>query len=149
MLQAITPGDDIYDFKFNLQKKSNIDNNRYQKKTSLPSIKSYKDQMIGTQDVRTCINFNNKNRSIDETTLLFNFLKKDTSPTSISNLVTINNNKINSNFFFNRNNKLKTIPQQLKKSNSIANMNLVNPNKVFKTIIISAKIKHKARIFRK
>ena len=148
MLQAITPGDDIYDFKFNLQKKSNIDNNRYQKKTSLPSIKSYKDQMIGTQDVRTCINFNNKNRSIDETTLLLNFLKKDTSPTSISNLVTINNNKINSNLFFNRNNKLKTIPQQLKKSNSIANMNLVNPNKVFNVLSIPGNIQVKNKILK-
>jgi len=148
MLQAITPGDDIYNYKFNLQKKSNIANNRYQKVTNLPTIKSYKDQMTGTQDVRTCINFINKNRSINETTLLFNFIKKDSSPTSISNLITNTNNKINPNFYFNRNNKLKSIPQKLTKSNSSANMNLANPNKVFNVLSIPGNIQVKNKIIK-
>ena len=135
-MQAITPGDDIYNYKFNLQKKSNISNNRHQNITNLPSIKSYKDQMTGTKDVRTCINFNNKKQNINETTLMFNFLKNDSSPTSITNMITNNNNNINPNFVFNRNNKLKSIPQQLKKSNSIANMNLIHPNKIFNVLSI-------------
>ena len=104
--------------------------------------------MTGTQDVRTCINFINKNRSINETTLLFNFIKKDSSPTSISNLITNTNNKINPNFYFNRNNKLKSIPQKLTKSNSSANMNLANPNKVFNVLSIPGNIQVKNKIIK-
>ena len=116
MLEAITPGDNIYNYRYNLQKKSNISlnyNNQYRKINALPVIKTFKDQMTATEDIRTCFNFNNsKIRNVNETTLLFNLIKNDNSPTTISNnLVTNNINKINPNFFYNRNNKLKSIPQ--------------------------------------
>ena len=140
MLEAITPGDNIYNYRYNLQKKSNISlnyNNQYRKINALPVIKTFKDQMTATEDIRTCFNFNNsKIRNVNETTLLFNLIKNDNSPTTISNnLVTNNINKINSNFFYNRNNKLKSIPQKkLTKSNSSTYMNpikSINSNKSF------------------
>ena len=140
MLEAITPGDNIYNYRYNLQKKSNISlnyNNQYQKINALPVIKTFKDQMTATEDIRTCFNFNNsKIRNVNETTLLFNLIKNDNSPTTISNnLVTNNINKINPNFFYNRNNKLKSIPsKKLTKSNSSAYMNpiqSINSNKSF------------------
>ena len=80
--------------------------------------------------------------------MLFNFIKKDSSPTSISNLITNTNNKINPNFYFNRNNKLKSIPQKLTKSNSSANMNLANPNKVFNVLSIPGNIHVKNKILK-
>lgn len=140
MLEAITPGDNIYNYRYNLQKKSNISlnyNNQYRKINALPVIKTFKDQMTATEDIRTCFNFNNsKIRNVNETTLLFNLIKNDNSPTTISNnLVTNNINKINPNFFYNRNNKLKSIPpKKLTKSNSSAYMNpikSINSNKSF------------------
>ena len=140
MLQAITPGDDIFDYRFNLQKKSNLIQNLYIKSKALPPIKTFKDQKIGTEDIKTCIDFNNKQlRSINETTILMNLIKKNSSNTSISNMITNNSNGINAKMFFNKNFKLKSIPQGLKKSSSSINMNLMNANKTLSVINIPAR----------
>ena len=140
MLQAITPGDDIFNYRFNLQKKSDIIQNKYLKQKALPVIKSFKDQMTGTEDIKTCIEFNNREiRNINETTLLINLFKKNSSMTSISNMITNNNNQIRSKMIFNKNIKLKSIPQSLKKSNSTANMNVLNSNKTLSILNIPAR----------
>ena len=139
MLQAITPGDDIFNYRLNLQKKSEIIQNKYSKAKALPVIKSFKDQMTGTEDIKTCYEFNNKEiRSINETTLLINLFKKNSSMTSISNMITNNNNQIRAKMIFNKNIQLKSIPQSLKKSNSTINMNVLNANKTLSILNIPA-----------
>ena len=95
MLQAITPGDDIFNYRFNLQKKSDVLRGKYQKINILPVIKTFKDQMTATEDIRTCIGFNNsKIRAVNETTILMNVLNKNLSNTSAANMITNNSNKI-------------------------------------------------------
>ncbi len=139
MLQAITPNDDIYNYRRNLTKKSYILQNQLLRKAQLPIIKIYKDQMTATDDIKTCFNFNkNKNnKNNNETTLLINLLKNaPSSITSISNIVTNNSNQINSKFYFNKNFKLKSIPQRLVKSNSTSNINSSSSNNTNRSLTI-------------
>ena len=141
MLQAITPGDDIFNYRFNLQKKSDVLRGKYQKINILPVIKTFKDQMTATEDIRTCIGFNNsKIRAVNETTILMNVLNKNLSNTSASNMITNNSNKIYPKIYFNKNFKLKSIPQKLIKSNSTTNINSLSSNKTLSIISFPSKM---------
>ena len=141
MLQAITPGDDIFNYRFNLQKKSDVLRGKYQKINILPVIKTFKDQMTATEDIRTCIGFNNsKIRAVNETTILMNVLNKNLSNTSASNMITNNSNKIYPKLYFNKNFKLKSIPQKLIKSNSTTNINSLSSNKTLSIISFPSKM---------
>ena len=144
MLQAITPGDDVFDFRYNLQKKSDVFQNKYQKVSYLPVIKTFKDQMTATEDIRTCIDFNMKqNRNVNETTLLLNLINKNSSMTSVTNMITNNSNVISSKLLFNRNIKLKGIQKPLMKSNSTANMNKITSKKSLAVLSFPGKLPEK------
>ena len=139
MLQAINPEEDLYDYRRNLKKRSHLIQD--QTFEALPVIKTFKDRMIATNDVKTCIAFNNmNNRSINETTMLINQFKKNPSMTSNNNMITNNSNKINSKRFFNNKKvKLKSIPRPLIKSNSSLNINPINPNRTLNVLYLPRK----------
>ena len=100
--------------------------------------------MTATEDIRTCIGFNNsKIRAVNETTILMNVLNKNLSNTSASNMITNNSNKIYPKLYFNKNFKLKSIPQKLIKSNSTTNINSLSSNKTLSIISFPSKIKQK------
>ena len=144
MLQAITPSDDIYDFRYNLQKKSNILNNPYQRINILPVIKTFKDQTTSTDDVKTCMNFNNqKNKNVNETSLSLNITKRGSTLTSFSNNGSNINYQIRPKFFFNKNFKLKSLPPKLIKSNSSSNMNTLTSNRTLGILNIPAQTSQK------
>ena len=147
-MQAITPGDDIYDYRFNLQKRSNLIPTKSQKYTPLPIIKAYKDQMIGTEDIKTCIDFNyRQNQNIKETTTLSELFKQNPSMTSINNMITYSNNVIKANLNFNRKNKLKSIQKPLTKSHSTSNINIIDSTRTLSVINIPSKI-HQNKILK-
>ena len=147
MLRAISPGNNIYDYRNNYTKKSQLLAKSNSIKTILPNIKQTKDQNTSTEEIKSSFNFiKNKtnNLNIDESFLpkniitnkfIFNGINGSQKILSNNSLILNNiynlNNKLttfhinknkNNKLFFNKNYKLKSIEKTLIKSNSSTNM---------------------------
>ena len=130
----------LYDYRKNLKKRSELAKN--QSFETLPIIKTFKDKMVESKDIKNYIGFNNmNNRNINETTIFINQSKKNQSMNSTSNFnMTMNANRLKSkNTFNNKNIRLKNIPHSLIKSNSIENINPINPNRTLNVLYFPRK----------
>ena len=158
MLRAFSPGNDIYSFRNNYSKKSQLTSKAHSINTIFPNIKQTKDQIISTEEIKSSSDNNkNNNLNIDENFLpkniiknkfIFNGINKSKKiqfkDSLINNIIYninnkqstlyVNKNSKNNKLFFNRNYKLKSIEKAVIKSNS--STNIINKHQTLTVINI-------------